>query len=95
MKEETEAIKNGDTVSIELWYPRTGFGTAKYMKVGLVDVRSAGDLRISFDFDRNEWIIEQQLATDTGTGIIEEHGWRETASLPAWQMTEDEYGDRS
>lgn len=94
MKEETEAIRRGDTVHIDLWYPRTE-ASARFLHIGLVDVRSAGDLRISFDFERNEWIIEQQLATDTGTGIIEEHGWRETAALPAWLFTEGEHGDRS
>ena len=47
-----EITQQGDSVHVDLWYPRTA-NPIKAVQVGLVDVRAADDIRIEYDFDRD------------------------------------------
>lgn len=88
-------FEKGETAFVELWYPRSE-GRPKFIQVGLMDVRSAGDIRISFDFERNGWLIEQREIHDDGDGLIEVYDWKETAFLDAWpeELEVEHRGDR-
>jgi hypothetical protein len=70
-------MKLRDALRVDLWYPRCD-DRPKHVIVGLVDVRVGEDIRISYDFDRDGWSIEQDQCT---AGDQEEHEdeWVEVA----------------
>jgi len=47
----------GPAARFDFIYPRSGDRVTS-IAVGLEDVRSANDIRIRFDFDRDGWVIE-------------------------------------
>lgn len=47
------------TQHIDLWYPDRK--NPPHVVIGLVHVRAADDIRISFDFDRNGYVIERAM----------------------------------
>ena len=72
---------------VELWYPRIRL--AKAVVVGLKDVRAAGDIRISYDFDRDGWVVEQAFTHEWRIDdLICDPNWREVAFIA--NMTEEE-----
>ena len=73
----------GDRANINLWYPR--ISTVKAIEVGLVDVRAADNIRISYDFDRDGWKIEQAAVFefDADDDVCDED-WQEVAFVQAW-----------
>ena len=79
-----ETSVNGDTVSIDFWYPRQR--AVKFIKIGLIDVRAADDIRISYDFERDGYKIEQASKFEW-TEFDEDpldHDWQEVAFVGAW-----------
>lgn len=80
---------DGDTLSVELWYPRSD-NRPKHVEVGLLDVRAADEIRISYDFDRDGWKIEQQQRFRFPEEDKERDPmWKEVAFVQAWG-SEDE-----
>ena len=75
-----EIERHGDTITVELWYPRVG-DQARYIEVGLVDVRAADNIRISYDFDRDGYVIEQASCFE---GPDDDDDWQEVAFVQAW-----------
>lgn len=69
---------------IELWYPRLE-GQCKTVEVGLMDVRAADSLRITYDFERDGWAILQAsvFEWETDDKVCDE-GWQEVAFIQAW-----------
>ena len=47
-----------DIPSVQLWYPRNE-GSADTIEIELSDVRAADSLQVSYDFDRDGWVIKQ------------------------------------
>jgi hypothetical protein len=78
-----------DTPTIVLWYPRCE-DSAKHILVELSDVRAADGIRISYDFGRDGWVIEQaavfEWAVDDEIGDPE---WAEVAFISAWGRKRD------
>ncbi len=76
--------------TIDLWYPRVGSG-AKGVIVGLQDVRAADSIRISYDFDRDGWKVEQAsvFSWDVDDEICDD-GWQEVAFVQAWQLMKED-----
>lgn len=73
-----------DIPSIQLWYPRNE-GNAKAIEVELSDVRAVDSLLVSFDFDRNGWVIKQ--ASTFEWDIDDEMcdpDWQEVSFILAW-----------
>lgn len=73
-----------NTKRIELWYPRNE-GQSKYLQISLTEVRAADDIRVSYDFERDGWVIEQAsifewLLGDTAC----DPDWVEVAFVQAW-----------
>lgn len=59
-------------VNGQLWYPRIE-GNEPTIRVALYDVRSASDLVIGYDFDRDGWTIARDATPE-----------REYIFIPAW-----------
>jgi hypothetical protein len=56
------------------------------IQIHLQDLRAADDIRVSYDFLRDGWRIEQEVIATTdgafeGTGV-----WREVAFVKAWSQ---------
>jgi hypothetical protein len=86
--------RSQDTVRFDFWYPRTD-DEPHLLQVGLYDVRAADDIRISYDFDRDGWKIEQAWIEVVVVPPSPEHGggyddhvdrWEEVAFIRAWDM---------
>lgn len=84
-----EAVVYGDELHIDLFYPgghEPGCGEPKSVVLGLCDVRAADDIRLSYDFERDGWKIEQASCfvwgEDDETNC--DPDWQEVAFVQAW-----------
>jgi hypothetical protein len=84
--------------SIELWYPRVA-GNVTTIEVGLMDVRAADSIRISYDFDRDGYVIKQAsrfswTSEQVDAGDLDDD-WQEVAFIRAWarEVEEDDGSD--
>lgn len=78
---------HGDTARVDLNYPRSE--PVKFIQVGLCDVRAADDIRISYDFERDGWKIEQEEIIDHGGAYHSNGNWQEVAFVQAWGRTRE------
>ena len=80
-------VSRFDVPLIGLWYPRCD-GSAKEIEIELMDVRAADSIRVSYDFDRDGWVIRQS------DGDLGEDGngetWHEVAFVQAWALQKPE-----
>ena len=84
----TQVTRRGDTFEFEFFYPRSP-KTVKFLEVGLSDVRAADNIRISYDFDRDGWKIEQaRVFSWDGDDTICDPQWKEVALVRAWASQE-------
>ena len=76
---------DGTTLVTEINYPRNDNSPIKAIEVDLCDVRSADSIRISYDFDRNGWKIEQaQYFEWEYDDKVCDPGWKEVGFIQAW-----------
>ena len=76
---------HGKTICADLWYPKTnGPASTDAVQVTLVDVRAAADIYITYDYDRDGWVVSQ-MGTDADGA---ETGWEEVAFVDAWALQE-------
>ena len=81
----SEAKQVQDTLCIDLWYPRVDENLIKKIEIGLVDVRGADSIRISYDFERDGWKIEQaSIFTWSETDQVCDQDWQEVGFIQAW-----------
>lgn len=75
--------KHGDTLCVELMYPRSN--DIKKIKIGLCDVRSADDILVEYDFNRDGWSVKQAstFSFDANDSICDPD-WQEVAFIQAW-----------
>jgi hypothetical protein len=79
--DETEV--RGDTLVARLSYPRDS--KVRYVEVELEDIRAADSLRISYDFQRDGWIIEQASTFSWPADDPQcDPDWQEVAFVRAW-----------
>lgn len=79
-----EIVRNGDTVYVDHWYPGVS-GNPTYTQVGLMHVRAADDIRISYDFDRDGWVIQQASRFEfPADDKVCDEDWQEVAFVKAW-----------
>lgn len=84
----------GSKVEIDFWYPNQEESQPE-VTIGLTHVRAADNIRVSYDFERDGWVIEQMSnreAWDSGDPYCDPC-WREAAFCPAWQFMESEEDD--
>lgn len=80
------AERIGDDVHVTLAYPRSD-GEANAIQVHLSEVRAADRIRISYDFERDGWKIEQPSNHGPWAGNEEpDEGWREVAFVKSWAL---------
>lgn len=74
----------GDTLSVDLYYPRSP-GSPTAIEVDLICVRAADGLRISYDFDRDGWSIQQASRFEWEAGdTVCDPDWQEVSFVKAW-----------
>lgn len=75
-----------NTAIVEISYPRLDDNKIKNIEVGLSDVRAADNIRISYDFDRDGWKIEQASIFSWDIEDTEmDPDWQEVAFVKAWE----------
>ncbi len=75
---------NPDVMFVDHGYPRSE-NNPKYIVVGLCDVRAADSIRISYDFDRDGWVVEQASIFSWDADDKEmDSDWAEVAFVQAW-----------
>ena len=74
-----------DEMHIDLWYPDVPDTTVRKFVIGLVDVRAADDIRVSYDKERDGWKIEQASTFEwDGDDEVCDPDWKEVAFVKAW-----------
>ena len=72
-----------DELCCTLYYPR--IGPIDKIEVDLSDVRAADSIRISYDFTRDGWKIEQASIFEwDGDDKVCDPDWQEVAFIKAW-----------
>ena len=91
MRDETtdiilrDAQRYGESLHVDLWYPRNDTSTVKSIVIGLMDVRAADGIRVSYDFERDGWKIEQASTFEwDAEDEICDPDWQEVAFVKAW-----------
>jgi hypothetical protein len=79
----------GSEMHIDLWYPT--HRSVKSFVVGLIDVRAADQIRISYDFERDGWKIEQasKFSWEVDDKVCDPD-WQEVAFVEAWARKADD-----
>ena len=80
------ARRCGTEMHIDLWYPNYVDSSVKSLVVGLMDVRAADSIRISYDKARDGWKIEQAstFSWDEDDDTDCDPDWQEVAFVQAW-----------
>jgi hypothetical protein len=81
---QPEVRTDEDWISVELFYPRLE-GHVNTVEVGMTDIRAADSIQISYDFERDGWVVKQAStfswdADDTDNDM----DWQEVAFIQAW-----------
>lgn len=97
-----EAQQIGDELHIDLWYPDLPSdksfpslpGDLKDVRcfvIGLMDVRAADNIRVSYDKDRDGWKIEQASTFKwAADDKVCDPDWQEVAFIQAWARQKDD-----
>ena len=73
-----------DVPAIQLWYPRLE-GSAEAVEIELSDVRAADSIQVSYDFDRDGWVIKQASIFEwESDDEVCDSDWQEVAFIEAW-----------
>lgn len=79
-----EVNDRGEEVEVCLYYPRNT-GQAKFVVIDLCDVRAADGVRLSYDFDRDGWKVEQAQVFEWESSDDKcDPEWKEVAFVQAW-----------
>lgn len=81
--------KNGTAVNfdVEMMYPdiyEKSPANRGTVTLGLCHVRAADDIRISYESDRDGWVIEQASKFTIEEGEDPDWDWQEVAFIQAW-----------
>ena len=74
-------------VGIDLCYPRQS--KFNQVEVGLMDTRAADSLLISYDFERDGWVIKQASRFRWTEDEEPDQDWQEVAFVQAWAREAD------
>jgi hypothetical protein len=77
-------------MKVELIYLRI-VGNDKYIQIDLSDVRASDGIRVSYDFDRDGWIIEQPTKLEwKADDTVCDPQWKEVAFIQSWQLESEQ-----
>lgn len=86
---DPKVTKRGDTLDVELMYPRSNPITK--VQVGLCDVRAADSILIEYDFERDGWSIKQaSIFSWKAENTVMDSDWQEVAFVQAWGREKEE-----
>lgn len=79
-----EVRRRGNTVKLDLMYPGIN-DNPTHVEVDMCHVRATDSIRISFDFPRDGWKIEQAstFSWELGDEVCDPD-WQEVAFIKAW-----------
>ena len=81
-----QMVRRGDEFHIDLCWPRIE-GNIKAFIIQLMDVRAADSIRVSYDFERDGWRIDQASIFEwDSSDEVCDPGWREVAFIKAWGL---------
>lgn len=72
-----------ETIRIDLEYPRLENRPDKIL-ISLMDVRAADSIEVSYDFDRDGWVIKMDKTKDMDGYMETLEEKQEVAFIPAW-----------
>lgn len=77
-----------DCVCVELVYPR--LHKRQTVEVGMEDLRAADSVRLSYDYDRDGWVVRQasRFSFEAGDEVCDQD-WQEVAFVKAWGREEE------
>lgn len=87
----TAFVRDG-AIIVDLWYPYPDSEGIKHVQVGMNAVRATDGIRVSYDFDRDGWVIHQPWPVDVQVGenaYRVDEDWREVAFVRSWSMHKD------
>ncbi len=92
---EFDTNRNGRVLTIDINYPRNDDQRINTIEVGLCDVRAADTVRITYDFERDGWSIQQASKfVFTIEDKVMDADWQEVAFVQAWGRQKDEGYER-
>lgn len=71
---------------VDLWHSHDGSAS---VRVGIIEIRRANDLVITYDFDRDGYVVSMERTIDRGTYMEETGIFDEKAFIPAWNEVEE------
>lgn len=81
---EDHVVQKGRTINVALCYPNLD-KSLNAVEVELVDVRAADSILVSYDMERDGWVIQQASTFDWDPEDAEQDpDWQEVAFIPAW-----------
>jgi hypothetical protein len=79
----------GDTAHLDLWYPTVN--SIKAIQIGLMDVRAANSIRITYDHKRDGWVISMATVHQWDfNDPVCDPCFQEVAFIHAWAVGGDE-----
>jgi hypothetical protein len=83
--------RHGDTLLVELTYPKISENGVTKIFIDQESVRATDGIRLSYDYDRDGWIIEQQsrFAWRADDKVFDPD-WQEVAFIESWAREETE-----
>ena len=88
-KKGISVMERNNTIVAEFLYPRNN--QIKFIEVGMCDVRTTDNIRISFDFERSGWKIEQSYINEIQMKDYidaSQNIWEEVGFFPNWNLEE-------
>lgn len=78
--------KRGPTLAVTLTYPNiAGPDACRYVEVDQESVRASDGVRLSYDYERDGWIVEQasRFEWDADDAVMDPD-WQEVAFIQSW-----------
>lgn len=81
-----EFTADEEAAHFEFWYPRVESQGSRVqaLSIGLCDVRAADNIRISYDFERDGWVIKQASRFSWEADEEPDPDWQEVAFVKAF-----------
>lgn len=83
--EHVDLTRRGRILVVDIEYPRNDEHRINTIEIGICDVRAADNIRITYDFDRDGWSIQQASTFEWNIDdSVCDQDWQEVAFVQAW-----------
>lgn len=85
-----DVSRRGDTLIVNLTYPKVDESKVKFVEVDQESVRASDGIRLTYDYERDGWSIQQptRLTWPSGDEACD-NGWKETAFVQSWHFRDE------